>query len=306
MISYPAHLEGIMRSLAKRLGLLLMLSMTTVAHAELLQPGQVYSGGTNLDIASLGLSLTVPIGWTALLPPGSSVLVMTPDDQSYVLATADHTTLDEVRSGLSDPLALGNGVVLSPIGTPLQTGQDLRVSYTVTGLPMVYEGDGRSRAVSNEVVVSVIALAVTGALDPTRVVADQFLDSMQVSSKPTAATNTENNDDWHSYLQGRHLVRYFGDSSYNETQHIYLCANGRFRKTFGSGGHTSYGDGWSSGAMASADSGQWHASGTGNQGSLVLQFTGGGRSEVYLEYRDNKVYLDGVQWLRDPENSYCG
>ena len=283
-----------------------MLGMATAAHAEPLQPGQAYGGGTELDIDSLGLSLTVPEGWTALLPPGSSILVMTPDEQSYVLATADRTTLDEVRFALSEPLALGNGVVLTPNATPIQVEQDIRVSYTVSGLPLAYEGDGRSRAISNDVVVSVIALAATGALDPARQVADQFLDSVQVSSKPTAATNYTNDDDWHGYLQGRHLVRYFGNSSYNEKQHIYLCADGHFRKTFGSGGHTSYGDGWSSGATASADSGQWHATGTGNQGSLILQFAGGGRSEIYLEYRENKVYLDGVQWLRDSENNYCG
>ena len=235
-----------MHALAKRLGLLFLLGMTTAAHAEPLQPGQTYGGGTELDIVSLGLSFTVPDGWTALLPPGSSILVMTPDDQSYVLAAANHATLDEARSALSEPLALGNGVVLTPSATPLQAGQDLRVSYTVSGLSLAYEGDGRSRAISNEMVVSVVALAATGALDPARQVASQFLDSVRVSSKPAAANNNTNDDDWQSYLLGRHLVQYFGNSSYNETQHIYLCADGHFRKTVGSGGHTSYGDGWSS------------------------------------------------------------
>jgi len=168
LTSHPAHNEGIMQSLAKRLGLLFMLGVTTAAQAEPLQPGQAYGGGTELDIASLGLSLTVPDGWTALLPPRSSILVMTPDDQSYVLATANHATLDEVRPALSEPLALGNGVVLTPNAAPIQAGQDLRVSYTVSGLPLAYEGDGRSRAISNDVVVSVIVLAATDALDPAR------------------------------------------------------------------------------------------------------------------------------------------
>ena len=44
------------------------------------------------------------------------------------------------------------------------------------------------------------------------------------------------------------------------------------------------------------------STGTGNEGTLNLEFTDGDRSDITLEYRGNNVFLEGVQWLRDPEN----
>lgn len=298
-------------------GLVLVFGVAP-ANAEPLEPGRAYAGGARLDFDAVGLSVTVPAGWTAMLPPGSAMLVMTPDDQSYVLTTAEYATLDEARAFLSNPLPLGNGVVLQPTAAPAADGPDLVVAYTVAGAGAPHEGAGRVRALPNGIVVGVFSLAPAGVLAPATAVAAQFLASIEATGAPVdsaaadsapqtaAAAGSGDDDDWHSYLMGRHLVRYSGNSSYNETQHIYLCANGHFRKTFGSGGFTSYGAGSSSGATASADSGAWHATGNGNDGSLILEFGDGSRSDIYLEYRDNKVYLEGVQWLRDPENSYCG
>ena len=262
-------------------GLLVVLALAgTHAHAVPLQPGRHYQGGTELEIQAAGLSLTVPEGWVAILPQGGSMLVMTPDDRSYVLAMAEPANLDQARAFLSNPLPLGNGIVLQPAAAPALEGEDLVVPYDVAG-----------------------------GLDATQRVADQVLAGVAVlSGQPQAAQGSGSggdDDSWQSYLMGRHLVRYYTGSGYNEEQHIYLCSDGHFRKTFGAGGHTTYGEGWSSGAMQSNDAGQWHATGTGNTGTLVLQFGDGSRSDIALEYRDNKVYFDGVQWLRDPENNYC-
>jgi hypothetical protein len=202
--------------------------------------------------------------------------------------------------------------VLRPAAAPTREGEDLVVPYDVAGGAQPREGRGRARQLENGIVVGVFALAPAGGLDAIQRVADQVLAGVAVmSGQPQTAQGSggsgsgSGDDSWQSYLMGRHLVRYYTGSGYNEEQHIYLCSDGHFRKTFGSGGHTTYGEGWSSGAMQSNDAGQWHATGTGNTGTLVLQFGDGSRAEVALEYRDNKVFFDGVQWLRDPENNYC-
>lgn len=292
------------------LGVLALVLGASHAQAVPLQPGQRYQGGTELEIAAARLSLTVPDGWVAVLPPGGSMLVMTPDDQSYVLAMAKQATLEEARSFLSNPLSLGNGVVLQPTAPPKLQGQELVVPYSVAGGDGPYEGFGRARQLPNGVVAGVFALAGPGALEPVRRVAEEVLAGIRTAAgQPQTAEGSAGSggadDSWQSYLMGRHLVRYYTGSGYNEEQHIYLCSDGHFRKIFESGGHTTYGDGWSSGATQNNNVGQWHAAGTGNTGTLVLQFGDGSRSEIYLEYRNNNIYFDGVQWLRDPENRYC-
>lgn len=290
------------------LGVLLAMAFgASCGHAVPLQPGQHYRGGTELEIAAAGLALTVPDDWVAILPQGGSMLVMTPDDQSYVLAMAEQATMDEARSFLSSPLPLGNGVVLQPTAPPALEGGDLVVPYSVTGGDGPYEGVGRARQLPNGIVAGVFALARPGGLDPVERVAGEVLAGIRTTRPQSAEESggSSGDDSWQSYLMGRHLVRYYTGSGYNEEQHIYLCSDGHFRKTFGSGGHTTYGEGWSSGATQSNEAGRWHATGTGNTGTLVLQFGDGSRSNIQLEYRDNKVYFDGVQWLRDPENRYC-
>lgn len=283
-----------MRDWVTVLILILSLMVGPVA-AVPLQPGQQYPGGTKLEVQAGGMAVVVPEGWFALQPHGSAMLVLTPDEQSdeqsYVMATAEVVTLDEVRAFLSNPLPLGNGVVLQPQGSPTQDGQDLVMPYAVKGGVEPYEASGRARWFSNGVVVVVFALAKAGELEPTRRVADQFLANVTIM---------EGSDDWQPYLKGRHLVRYHTVTGHTEERHIYLCADGHFRKTF----RASNLSGTGSVVAASGHAGRWQAIGSGNVGWLILHFDDGRRSEFELEFRDNKMYLDGEQWLKDT-NSYC-
>jgi len=282
------------------------------AQAVPLEPGQRYEGGTRLEDHTSGLSLTVPDDWVASLPKGGSVLVLTPDDRSFVLALARRATLDQARLFLAETFPLGNGIVLQPMAAPIQNGEEFAVPYAVTGGTEPYEARGRARRLSNGFFLAVFAVSKPGELETMGQVADQILAGVAVLGSSSTATaqgdagnGSGDEDDWHSYLMGRHLVHYYSGSGYYEEQHIYLCSNGEFRKSFGGGGYTPYGDDGASGATQSANAGRWHATGTGNYGTLILDFANGGRADIGLEYKNNKVYFDNVQWLRDPNNEYC-
>ena len=295
----------------------LAVAMVAPASAETLQPGQLYGGGTVLDVPDYGISVQVPDGWNALLPPDGVMLMMTPDDVSYVFALAADGTLEEARTFLAETtIPLGGGVFLQPAAPPVDEGDGLLVLYSVLGVSPPHVAVGRARAVTDGVMVATFAVAPDGSLGPADDVSIAFLGQVALLESPPPApadpqtatgaqSGSGSDDDWHTYLLGRHLVRYSGDYSYREAQHLYLCANGHFRRSFSSGGFTPYGADAASGATASADAGQWHATGTGNEGTLVLQYGDGSRADIYLEWKQNKVFLDGVQWLRDPENNYC-
>jgi len=210
------------------LGFLLALSPAAFASNLVpLEPGQHYQGGTTLEIPTVGLSLSVPDGWVAILPRGGTMLVMTPDDISYVLALAEPATLEEARTFLAGPLPLGDGITLRPRAVPSVEAGDLVIDYDVTGSGQPYEGRGRARQMANDVVVAVFSLANPGGLAAIERVADQVLAGTTVlsgSSQPAQGGGANSSaDDWHSYLMGRHLVRYYTGSGYNEEQHIYLA-----------------------------------------------------------------------------------
>ncbi|REJ75102.1 MAG: hypothetical protein DWQ30_19025 [Acidobacteria bacterium] len=316
--SSPA-LRNALAALAALSGLVVLPLLAASAAAVPLETGRLYPGGTVLEVAEAGLSFSVPDGYKALLPAGSEVVVMTADDRSYVLAMADAASLDEARAFLSAPLPLGGGVVLQPSGDVRLDGAHLAAGYTVSGSASADRATVRAREVGGGIVAAVFAVAASDALAQTQRVADAVLASVErravasvggdggASSGSSGSTGSSgsSSDAWQPYLQGMHLVRFYTGSGYQEEQHLYLCSDGTFHKSFESGGHTSYGEGWSSGATQNRGAARWHATGVGDHGTLFLQHPDGSSSQIVLEYRDEKVFLDGKRWLRDGENPVC-
>ena len=96
----------------------LILSCTASAAGTELEIGKTYQGGTLIEAKTYGLSFTVPEGWSGLLPPGGTFFAMTPDNRTFVFATAESGSVQEAQGSLGQPLPLGNGIQLQPIGIP--------------------------------------------------------------------------------------------------------------------------------------------------------------------------------------------
>lgn len=142
--------------------------------ADELEVGKTYQGGTLIEAKAYGLSFTVPEGWSGLLPPGGTFFAMTPDNRTFVYATAEPGSVQEAQGALGQPLPLGNGVKLQPIGSARPKGDGFAIDYNVLGAPEPHGGEGRAIVSETGVVAGFIGVAPQDAVDDMRVTLDDI------------------------------------------------------------------------------------------------------------------------------------
>jgi hypothetical protein len=160
------------KSLAVALALIGMPGMA--ATAAVLEIGKTYEGGTLIEAKAYGLSFTVPEGWSGLLPPGGTFFAMTPDNRTFVFATAEPGSVKEAQGALVQPLPLGNGINLEPIGSPRLEGEGFAIDYSVLGAPEPHGSEGRTVVGETGVVAGFIGVAPKGDVEAMRVTLDQI------------------------------------------------------------------------------------------------------------------------------------
>ena len=153
---------------------LALLCSAGAAGAAELEIGKTYQGGTLIEAKTYGLSFTVPEGWSGLLPPGGTFFAMTPDNRIFVFATAEPGSVQEAQGALGQPLPLGNGIKLQPIGAPRPEGEGFAVDYNVFGAPEPFGGEGRAIVGETGVVAGFIGVAPQGAVDRMRATLDDI------------------------------------------------------------------------------------------------------------------------------------
>ena len=82
---------------------LALLCSAAAAGAVELEIGKTYEGGERVEAKTYGLSFTVPEGWSGLLPPGGTFFAMTPDNRTFVFATAEPGSAEDAQGSLSQP-----------------------------------------------------------------------------------------------------------------------------------------------------------------------------------------------------------
>lgn len=141
----------------------------SVAAADELEIGKTYEGGTLIEAKAYGLSFTVPEGWSGLLPPGGTFFAMTPDNRTFVFATAEPGSAQEAQGSLAQPLPLGNGIKLQPIGAPRVEGEGFAIDYSVLGAPEPLGSEGRAIVSDNTgMIAGFIGVAPKGSVEAMR------------------------------------------------------------------------------------------------------------------------------------------
>lgn len=149
------------------IALALICSASSIG-ADELEVGKTYQGNTTIEAKSFGLEFTVPDGWSGMLPPGGTFFAMTPDNRTFVFATAEPGSAKEAQGSLSQPLPLGNGITLQPIGAPRVEGDDLVVNYNVLGAPEPFGSEGRALVSETGIVAGFIGVAPQAELETMR------------------------------------------------------------------------------------------------------------------------------------------
>lgn len=156
---------GVTRYLLMSLVLASWTVLAGMAHAVELEIGKTYQGGERIESKVYGLSFTVPEGWSGLLPPGGTFFAMTPDNRTFVFATAEPGSIKEAQGALIQPLPLGNGIMLQPIGSPRVEGNGFAIGYSVQGAPEPHGSEGRAIVGDHGVIAGFIGVAPKGAVD---------------------------------------------------------------------------------------------------------------------------------------------
>ena len=86
-----------------------------------------------------------------------------------MFATAELGSIQEAQGALGQPLPLGNGINLQPIGSPRPEGDEFAIDYNVLGAPEPLGGEGRAIVGETGVVAGFIGVAPQDAIEEMRV-----------------------------------------------------------------------------------------------------------------------------------------
>lgn len=157
--------------LTSTLASLVLLSLASAAGtvgAVDLEVGKTYTGKTLIESKAYGLAFTVPEGWSGMLPPGGTFFAMTPDNKTFVFATAEPGSVNEAQRSLAQPLPLGNGITLQPMGAPRVDGDSFVIDYNVLGAPEPFGSEGRAVVSETGVIAGFIGVAPQTEIDAMR------------------------------------------------------------------------------------------------------------------------------------------
>jgi hypothetical protein len=281
-------------------GVVLVVGTAPTAASQI-QPGRIYRGGEQISDPSLGLRLTMPAGWQGrLAPDGESFQMESDAGGGYMVVLADRVTEAEARQRMAEPVDLGGGVVLTPASAVQDVAAGhLTAGYTVRGAPAEYVGTVDVRLTQSGLSVAFVLLSPPAAAAEQRETMREFAFSLGVEQPVAPAGSGE---EWEPYLRGLYLARYFTRTGYTESTQIWLCSDGTFSYDSQGGGF----GGGASGAARAAGGGRWSATGAGERGTLVLDWSDGERTtfELRYDYGQNRVYLNGERMLRG-KNERC-
>lgn len=147
---------------------LTLLGSAGAAGTVELEIGKTYTGNTLIEAKAYGLEFTVPDGWSGLLPPGGTFFAMTPDNKTFVFAIAEPGSAKEAQGSLSQPLPLGNGITLQPIGSPRVQDNGFAIDYNVLGAQEPFGSEGRAIVSDTGVIAGFIGVAPQAKIDDMR------------------------------------------------------------------------------------------------------------------------------------------
>ncbi|WP_169513326.1 hypothetical protein [Flexithrix dorotheae] len=253
-----------------------------------------------------GISFNPPAGWSSQTGEGGYTFV-SPDQRSliFLIPNQEAKTIDQLK------VAARQGIM------------DQNIRFNISGEPKLFGTNGISSefegmfnqrqakcfaiGILSPFGIGATILAISETKDyneDLKNTATQHAKSISFYQPKVAVDPSGNVADWQQYLKGRKLEYYKTSTGFTDHIIFWLCSDGSFARkddtsSFSSGAVSSF-----SGVANSNNAGRWSANGSGNTGTLILQYNDGSSASYQVELRDGKFYMNGRKYFR-VKNDRC-
>ena len=293
-------------SISHCLAVILGILITTKIYAATeISPGVLYQGGDKLKVSEYGIEIKVPIGWQAILPQGSEVLVMEPANGSarFIISAVPNTSESAVKQQMMQVVPLDMQNQLQPVALPIKESHLLLQQYRVIGFnPQNLSARGYARIGNNNTAFLLVALEANNRSNYEKL-AKEFVNSAvfnKTNQSNTTSSNQSESSDWYQYLHGKTL-QYRKTKNGMSVKKIYeLCSDNTFSYYTSDSHFNSTGSGF----VNNSNTGMWRVQGE----QIIFQWRNGSVSRHLLEWKQIKnrnswgAYVDGVRWFVTPSD----
>ncbi|MEM8762953.1 MAG: hypothetical protein AAGD88_04020 [Bacteroidota bacterium] len=283
----------------------LMLAITTVLHAQSIQP---------VNYPELGVSFEVPKGWLGQAVENGYLMGSNAFPGFMLITSHDLTNLPAIKKELSDTFKIGPNSTLAPIGT-LETVSDHVVGNTFSG---TISGEPAKAVIlgclnPNGLGITIISASNESVFSNQNIEAALKLVQSLTFTKPAQDTpNVQNRkpaNEWEKKFNDCRLTYMEsytsnGTGSYGKKVKIDLCGDGYFK-------HSSYnsmsvsGGNYNGGyGNTNKGAGTWEILKNEDEVILRLNFYDGERYDYAVTIdKDDKTFLNGNRYFRTYEDA---
>ena len=271
-----------------RMVTLVLLLLSGVSHAQMLETGTVYTGPVKLTAVNLGASMMLPSGWEAQLVSERGPLVLqSRSDASRLLMEANVSIAGSPTALLGEKMAYYGLELFSSTQVKRMRPSLYYRLYQVRGsetfsqalLYLVLGPQGRA--------VLLYGFFAPGGYDTMRQTMMTFSDSLGFT--PMRALPQQLSQ-LYMQLDGGHFVFYARRGSFSEKREVWLCRGGNavFKGIYTVANNTS--------RRAVVRRGKWSL----QDEFLVLELSDGALERYRVTKEENTLFFDGAQTFRLP------
>ncbi len=272
--------------------LIAVLLTTSLSFAEELTPGKLYEGGTSLEVSSYNVAFKTPKGWKGTLPQGSEFFVLQQGngDDGNIFLWATEASKSEVVAAMNEGIPVAQGISLKPKSKAKVSGDKVTGDFSVVGQAEL-SATITAKAHKSGTAVAVIAIYKKSSEAKYKKTSKSVFNSLKFQKPKKAAKGTASGP-WVDKIRNHRLTRFYSGSGYSEKESYTFCGNGVYYRNFDASSSTQLG----TGAAVSKGDGTWSLSGS----TITLNSHQGGSSQLTLEARGTKTFINDRRWFREP------
>lgn len=276
------------------LGLGWAVSLAVAAEPVELAAGQTYTSGTVTSVSSLGLTFTVPQGWTAMTDPGGEVMQLSRAPLPGVVAATVEggRSLDEVAQEINGPVPLDAMTVMMPTEPLTRTETMVEGLYRVQLPDQTQWVGGVTSVVMHQTAVGFVVLLPESDATELKPLLATLRQATAIAKREIPKPGSRSGP-WANRLPGMSLTYMKSDTGFTDRREYNLCSNGQLihideTTGFSMGGGSSF-----SGVVNGGGSGTWSIAGN----AVTIHWTDGQVSTLNLSKDGDRTLVNGTRYF---------